>query len=214
MSRQTNIFIADNQVLMREGLKSLLRNRAEYQICGEAIDSEELYELLPDSKADILVIDYHLKGAFSINDIKHVKNAYPHIGVLVVTTNQAKHDVMEVMNSGINSYILKACDEDEILSAVNATAKKEKFFCGKILDIILGKKTEDSLCDPIKLSTRELEIVKLIAEGESTKSISDKLFLSLHTVNTHRKNIGRKLGTTSQSDWVRFAIRNGLTDGN
>jgi DNA-binding NarL/FixJ family response regulator len=209
VSKSVNIFIADNQLLVREGIKSVLKKKSDYFICGEATDSQELYEFLPDSKADILLIDYYLKDAFSINDIKHVRKAYPHIGILVVTANMLKKDVMDTMNEGICSYILKTCDEDEILSAIAATAKKDKFFCGKILDIVLNKNT-DSSCEAVKLSAREIEIVKLVAEGDSTKQISEKLFLSLHTVNTHRKNIGRKLSIKTQSDLVRFALKNGI----
>jgi DNA-binding NarL/FixJ family response regulator len=209
VSKTINIFLADNQILIKEGIKAILKRKSDFTICGEAQDSQELYELLPDSKADILVIDYHLKNAFSINDIKHVRKAYPHIGILVITTNTLKKDVMDTMNEGINSYILKTCDEDEIMSAFQATSKKEKFFCGKILDIVLDKKQE-AACEGVKLTTREIEIVKHVAEGLSTKEISDMLYLSLHTVNTHRKNIWRKLEIKTQSELVRFAIKNGI----
>ena len=115
----------------------------------------------------------------------------------------------------MNSFLTKECDETEILDAVMATAKNERFFCSKILNYILEKSFNKSIsCKPSPLSQREVEIVRLIAKGLIAKEIADRLNLSTHTVYTHRKNIMSKLKVKSASELVLYAVNNGIVDVN
>jgi DNA-binding NarL/FixJ family response regulator len=112
---------------------------------------------------------------------------------------------------GVTSFLTKTCDETEIFSAVRAAAKREKFFCSKVLDVLLEKHFPGTdNCAATELSVRETEIVRLVAEGYSSKDIAKMLFLSPHTVHTHRKNILRKLGIGSTSELVLYAVNTGL----
>ncbi|MGZ4158606.1 MAG: response regulator transcription factor, partial [Bacteroidia bacterium] len=119
--------------------------------------------------------------------------------------------------TGVTSHLLKDCDEDEIVEAIYKTAKGEQFMCGKIVTNILEVKPEaafESSCEGLNISDREMEIIKLIAEGFSNKEVADKLFLSTHTITTHRKNIMNKLGVNNTAGLVLFAVRENLVSPN
>jgi DNA-binding NarL/FixJ family response regulator len=207
------ILVADNHVLIREGIRALLSKNKELTVVGEVEKSEDLVAKIKEYKPNIILIDYHLPGFFEIRDIAGIYKKFPKIKILVLTTNQNKDDISTVLNYGVNNYILKECDKNEIISAVYATAKGEKFFCGKVVDAILDKKsTEADPCEPTVLSIRETEIVRHIAEGSTNKKIAEKLFLSVHTVNTHRKNILKKLRIKNTSELILFAINKDIID--
>lgn len=214
---KTKILIADTHTLTREGVKSLLAKRKDLHIAGEAKDSKELSEKIKKINPDIVIIDFHIPDHFSIDDIAFIRENYPRISVLVISTNNKKEDVLKVLDYGVNSYLLKECDEDEVINAVYASAKKEKFFCGRVMDAILEKVTHHCPirsvchhCQAVSLSEREVEIIKLIAESYTTKEISEKLILSFHTISTHRKNIFRKLQIRSSSELILYALKRGI----
>ena len=119
-----------------------------------------------------------------------------------------------VLEKGVEGYLTRECDEDEIIHAIFAIAKGEKFYCNKVMDIILNKQynPEDNNCEPTTLTQRETEITALIAKGMTNKSIAEQLHLSPHTVHTHRKNILRKLGINSVSELTLYAINIGLIE--
>jgi len=214
---KTKILIADAHTLTREGLKSLLSKRKNIQVCGEAKDSRELSVKIKKTNPDIVIIDFFIPDHFSIDDIAFIRKKYPQTSVLVISTNQNKRDVLKVLDYGVNSYLLKECDEEEVINAVYASAKKEKFFCGRVMDAILEKATHHcpngsvcNHCQAVSLSEREVEIIKLIAESYTTKDIADKLYLSFHTIGTHRKNIFKKLNIRSSSELILYAIKKGI----
>jgi DNA-binding NarL/FixJ family response regulator len=127
-----------------------------------------------------------------------------------------------LLDSGITSYLLKECDKAEIMDAINSTIKDQKFICGKIVSILTSAPeltVTNTLikkigCDGMHVTERETEIIKAIAEGLSNKLIADKLNLSTHTVNTHRKNIMQKLGVNNTAGVVMFAVKNNLLETN
>ena len=210
------ILIADSHTLTREGTKYLLTSKNDFNVVGEAMDSSELLTLIPKTNPDILIIDFNIPEHFSIKDIAYVKEKYPCISILVITTNTNKADIINVLNYGINAYILKECDEEEIIQAIYSSARKEKFFCKRVISAVLEKETHpnniENNCLPISLSERELEIIKHIADGYTTKCIALKLFLSFHTVNTHRKNIFKKLNVHSASELILYAVNQGIVN--
>jgi DNA-binding NarL/FixJ family response regulator len=204
------ILIADNQTLVREGIKSIISSNADFELAGEVLSSSELIPALERTAPDVVIIDYFLPGYFSLADIKRISTRFPETGIMVVSTNLHKADILKTLEYGVNNYILKLCDIHEFTGAIYATVRKERFFCGKVLDMILDKPAPN--CEPIELSAREVEIVKLIAKGLTNQSIADKLFLSIHTVGTHRKNILRKLDLNKASELVMYAVQNGLLE--
>jgi DNA-binding NarL/FixJ family response regulator len=209
--KQYKILIADNQPLYIEGIKAILTGKTAYNVVDSAADSGELIYKVLEIKPDIVILDYAISGCFCLEDIQGVHTTSPGTKILIVSTSQQKKDILEALRLGINNYILKLCDTEEFVSALDATAKNERFFCGKVIDAILDKhvpKTES--CEGVALSPREIEIVKLISRGLSNQAIADSLFLSVHTVGTHRKNILRKLGLNKSCELIMYAVKQGI----
>ena len=216
MGKDISIVIADNQYLVRQGLKCLLKKQSNIELLEEVTDEEELLEVLKEVNPDVIIMDYNQEGAFSTETVAKVKAVSPAINMLIISADDHKESIYQVLEYGVNSFITKTCDEEEIIDAVKAASKKEKFFCTKVLDYLLEKsfpKSEDAVsCAPTPLSPREIEIVQLIAQGLIAKEIADRLCLSTHTIYTHRKNIMKKLQLNSASELMLYAINHGIID--
>lgn len=206
------ILHAEAQTLSRAGLKSILLRGGGVSEIQEIESNELLYEQIEEQKPDLLIIDYNQEGFFSTENIFHIKKHYPKVKILVISSDKNNDRILKVLESGVNSYITRECDEGEIINAVFAISRGDKFFCNKIIDILLQKKftPEEQDCEPTSLTEREIEITKLIAEGLTAKEIANKLFISYHTVHTHRKNIMKKLNAKSSNELTLYAINIGL----
>jgi two-component system, NarL family, nitrate/nitrite response regulator NarL len=208
------IVIADAQFLIRLGLVCLLSKDERFKVVGEAENSKALLQVIQKTKPEVLIIDYNQLKSFDLEDLLAVKKLSPKTHALIISDDEDRDNIYKAIDSGGVSFLTKECDQDEIVNAVLATAKGEKFICHKIIDIILNNKdphagTDD--CKPFSLSLREVEIIQLTAKGLAAKEIATKLFLSPHTVYTHKKNIMKKLKLNSSSEMILYAINNGLT---
>jgi DNA-binding NarL/FixJ family response regulator len=213
--KNINIFIADNQSFTRAGIITLLSEYYDSHVDIEKIDNKEtLFERLPVIQPNLFIIDFDLFNFDTITDLSEIKKVSPSTGTLVITNNQLPGNIMEVLDCGITTYITKASAEDEFIDAVNATMNSRKYLSSDILDILLSQKTTRKKVQPAQgnLTFSELEIVKLIALGYTTKKIAYQKNLSYHTVITHRKNIFRKLGITNSSELIIHAMRSGIID--
>lgn len=181
---------------------------------GEASDTKELEAVVQELKPDIIIFDYHNSESFSIDDICRINNAAPETNFLVVTSESEKSKIFKILECGVNSILTKNCSREEIISAIKSTSRSEKFFCNKVLNVILekhlGNQEEEENCYPSNLTAREVEIVELVAKGIPTREIADLLCLSPHTVYTHRKNIMKKLRINSVSEMILYAINAGI----
>jgi DNA-binding NarL/FixJ family response regulator len=134
---------------------------------------------------------------------------------LVISDVKNESAVLKILERGIQGYLTYECDEDEIIHAIFAISKGEKFYCNKVLDIVFNKhlyNKEDDNCDAVSLTSRETEIARFIASGLTNREVADKIHLSPHTVHTHRKNIMKKLGVRSASELTIYAIGIGLIE--
>lgn len=208
------VFLADHQYLVRVGLRHILARDKQMEVVGEASNSTELMEGVKKHKPDVILIDYYEKNSFSLTDIDVINRNYPKSKFVVITADENKDSINKTLSFGVNAFLTKTCDKEEIKSAIMATSKGEKFFCNKILDILLAKHLGDvdNNCNPTELTVREVEIVKLIGKGYSSKKIAEYLNLSLHTINTHRKNVMKKLKLKSVSELMLYAINMGLSE--
>lgn len=209
------IVLADAQYLARAGFRHLFKEADNVVIVDEAATAAQLETIVKAQKPDIVVFDYFTSDSYDIEDICKIKELSPDTRFLVVTADDNKSNIFRVLECGANSILTKNCSREEIINAVHATARKEKFFCNKVLDIILekhlgGGESKDTNCAPSSLTARELEIVGLIAQGISTKNMAAQLHLSTHTIYTHRKNIMKKLGINSVSELVLYAVNAGI----
>lgn len=205
------VVIADSESLVRIGLSYLLRDKTDCEVVGMATNETQLSELLKTYKPDILILDYNQPRHFSPETLELVKKLSPKTKLLIISGDEDKRTIYRVLETGVNSYLSKHCDEKEILDALEATAKGEKFYCTNVLNHLLEKSfPKPDKCDPLPLTPREIEIVQLVAEGLIAKEIASRLHLSTHTVYTHRKNIMKKLKLGSTSELVRWAIQEGI----
>ncbi len=210
------ILVADNSVLVREGLKSLLRDMPIFSI-EEVAENKGLINALKKYKPQVLVID---PVSFEINSaqIAELKKQFQNLNILAITNMLSKAEISTFLNSGVTGYLLKDCDKQEICDAIENTRDGNRFLCGKIVDVLMSEAeikitptyTKKLSCDGFVVSEREVEIIKLISLGLSNKQIADKLCLSLHTINTHRKNIMQKLHVNNTAGVVMFAVKNNL----
>ncbi|MCF8299658.1 MAG: response regulator transcription factor [Haliscomenobacter sp.] len=206
------VLLADAQFLIRFALKELLKETNTFQVIGEAGNEDELNSFIAKTTPDIIVIDYNQPGFFSIESIKNLKEQHPTIELLVISSDDNKENIYDVINSGVLRFLTKKCDAHEINEAFRAIIRGEKFFCASIFNFIfeMSFSQNNYSSNPLPLSARELEIVQLIAQGLVAKEIGKKLNLSTHTVYTHRKNIMEKLKLKRSSELVLFAVNKGL----
>ena len=214
-----NLLLADSNELTRVGLRTIFKD-TEFQIIGEATDADELMDQIKSFKPDVVLIDYTSDG-FTIDAVPNGKSISPEVKFVGITPLQDASTLVNAIKSGVTSYIKKDCSLEEIKNAVVETANNNTFFCGTILETIRDEginvesiEEVDFTCDPVVLSEREIEIITLIAEGNTNAAISEKLFLSKHTVNTHRKNIMAKLGVKNTAGIVMYAVKEKYTSPN
>lgn len=212
MTQAVRILLADNQPLTAAGLHHFFAGRQDASIVAEVDKRDQLEPLLRKHKPDLLITDYTLTGYITKEDLRQVKEISPQTNILVISSDSNKTSILDVLQVGIIGYLTKECSREEIMMAVQSTARGEKFYCHKILDVIMEKhfNPEPEACDPTILTVRETEILKLIAHGKSTQVIADELHLSPHTVHTHRKSIIKKLNIKSPTEFVIYAIDLGL----
>lgn len=215
-----HVILADSNDLVRVGLRTILNSHGGFKIVGEAHDKEELLEQVKNFGAAVILIDYTSPG-FDIDIIPKVLSQNKLVKFLAITPEQSAQTLVDALRSGVISYVKKDCDLAEIINAVEETSRGNKFFCGQILETIQRASIDvndidfDSFtCEPIILSERENEIIILIAEGLTNGQIAEQLFLSNHTINTHRKNIMGKLGVKNTAGIVMYAVKTDLVSPN
>lgn len=208
-----NLIIADTQFLVVEALKSLIGNDERYLIAGVADTQNNLFQLLDNISSGLLITDFANPEFNGIDDLKQIRQKYPQLAILILTNTISKAEFTGLTKLGIRNIIYKTAGKDEILSAIESTLKCRKFYSDEILDLFLDLNENRYYNeDPKRMTATELEIVRLIANGLTTKEIASKRNISYHTVNTHRKNIFRKLEVSSASELIINAIKAGWID--
>ncbi|MEO7990244.1 MAG: response regulator transcription factor [Chryseolinea sp.] len=206
------ILLADNQPLTAAGLISILNQKEDLTIVDQVTAPEQLTGLLELHKPDLLIVDYNTPNFISKADILSIKQYSSETNVLVISSDDNKTSILQILQSGVIGYLTKECSREEILMAVYSVARGEKFFCHKILNIIMEKHFSPEPVEVVPgiLTLRETEILKYLASGYSTQKVADELYLSPHTVHTHRKSIIKKLNIKSPTEFVIYALDFGL----
>ncbi len=209
------IILADDHVMFRQGIKRIIDETEGLEVAGEASDGFELLELLKKLEADMVLLDISMPNIRGIEATREIKSLYPNMKVLILTMHRKKEYLYHAIAAGAEGYLLKEDSDVELFSAVK-TVRKGGFYVTRLLagelaqDIShMYKGNRELPSDP--LSTREREILKLIAEGKSNKEIAKLLFISMRTVENHRANIMRKLNLTNTAEIIKYAILKGYT---
>lgn len=208
-----NIIIADSQFLIVEALQALIGADERYLLTGVAGNLSDLTKSLENCGDGLLMIDFTTIDFEGIDDFRNFRQRYPQLAILVITNSISRLEFTELTRFGIKNIIYKTVEKDELFSAIEATLKGKKYYSDEILDLFLEQnETRYIEEDSRQLTVSEMEIVKLIVGGLTTKEIASTRNISYHTVNTHRKNILRKLEVSNSSELIIRAIKLGWID--
>ena len=213
------IFLVDDHQLVRDGIKALLMSAENLTILGEASSGKECFEKIALEPPDILILDISLPDTSGIEITKRITSEYPEIRVLILSMYTNEDFIFNAVKAGARGYLPKNTSREELLTAIQTIYYGEEFFSDTISRIMLKSylrkaKEDDNMPQrgAVPLTTREIEILKLFAEGFINKEISDKLDISIRTVETHKNHIMKKLELKSTVELIKYAIRNKIVE--
>jgi DNA-binding NarL/FixJ family response regulator len=214
-TRPYQIILADDHLMFRSGLKRIIEDAAGLAIIGEAGDGLQLLELLKKTKPDMVILDISMPKLRGIEAAREIKNRHPDVKVLFLTMHRNQDYFLEALAAKADGYLLKEDTHKQLIAAIDSIRDKKRF-----LSPLMAEDLSQHLPDLIdsskpsnnqKLSTREKEVLTLLAEGKSSKQIADLLYISLRTVDHHRASLKKKLKVRNIVDLVKYAIRKGYT---
>jgi DNA-binding NarL/FixJ family response regulator len=206
------ILLADNRVVVRAGLRALLQTHSDFQVCGEARDGREAVDLACRKRPDIVVINVNTPVVNGIEATRQIRRASSGTEVLIYTKENNTDLIREALSAGARGYLLKSAADEEIIEAMEALARHRPFYSSSVSEQFFDNLTMRVRGDSsgVRLTAREQEILKLIAEGHRGKNIALILGISKKTVDTHRTAAMRKLQLQSVAEVVRYAVREKL----
>ena len=210
------LVLADDHAMFRQGIKKILQENSALKVVGEATDGLELINLLKKVRTDAVILDISMPSIRGIEATREIKNVYPEIKILILTMHKRKEYLYHCLSAGAEGYLLKEDADTELYAAIKKVRKGDIY----ISPILFEKLTDDfvQMCrgnfkvTSDRLSLREREIVKLIAEGKKNKEIADILYISIRTVENHRANIMKKLKLKNTPELVKYAIHKKYVD--
>jgi two-component system, NarL family, response regulator NreC len=206
------ILLADDHALVRHGFRMILAAQPDMEIAGEAGNGREAVELAEKLKPDVVVMDVTMPELNGIEATRRLIELSPRTRVLALSMHKDNVYVREILRAGARGYLLKDSADADLLAAVRAVAKGEGYLSPGVSDAVLSDYRRH-VTDPLDLlTTREREVLQLIAEGKTNKEIATSLNLSVYTVEAHRGRVMEKLNLHSTGELVRFAVRSGLID--
>jgi len=214
--KNIKVVIADDHTILRQGIKSLLDSQEGIEVMGEAKDGREAIKIIEELLPDVILMDIAMPGLNGLEATRRIKKKFPKIKVLVLTMYTHEEYIFQILNAGADGYLVKETAFQDLISAINAVYKGEAFMSPSISKKVINtymqraRGEEDEVCDT--LTTREREILQLIAEGNTNKKIAEALFISPKTVETHRTHIMDKLNIHDRIGLVKYAIRKGMVD--
>jgi len=210
----TSILLADDHHLVRQGLRALLAAEPDFHLVGEAADAREVVDLSERLRPDVLVLDLLMPGINGLSALRQVVKCAPKTRVIILSMCSSEAYVSEALQEGAAGYVLKSSRADELILAVREVAAGRSFLSPPLSEKIVEgylKSRNGAVLDPYDtLTTREREVLYLVAGGLSNAEIADKLFVSPRTVETHRANLMRKLNLHNHAELIRYAIRRGI----
>jgi DNA-binding NarL/FixJ family response regulator len=210
------ILLADDHDIVRRGLRALIEEQPEWRIVAEASDGRDAVAKVVQLGPDVAILDISMPLLNGLDATKQITTLYPRTKVLIVTVHESNQLIQGVLEAGARGYILKADAGRDLISGIKALLSNNTFFTQKVdemvLDGYLGRGPRVNENGSVQLTWREREIVQLVAEGKSSWEVAQLLCLSLHTVQTHRTKVMRKLNCHSVVELVRYAVRNYLVE--
>ncbi|HEV7838895.1 MAG TPA: response regulator transcription factor [Gemmatimonadaceae bacterium] len=210
------LLVVDDHAVVRRGVRALLESRPGWEVCGEAVDGQEAVRKAAELKPDIVVLDISLPGMNGLEATSRILKESPESEVLILTMHHSEELAQQVIKAGARGYVLKSDADQNLVAAVDQLSQHQTFFTSRVAEFVLDsgqrdEKAKHAVEDPSRrMTSRERQIVQLVAEARSTKEVASHLGISVKTVEAHRTNVMRKLRLRSVSELVRYAIRNGI----
>lgn len=209
------VLVADDHAIVREGVRMILGQEPDIEVVGEAGDGQQALDLVATVHPQVVIMDISMPGVGGIEATQRLKATHPEVQVLALTMHEDETYVFQLLRAGAAGYVLKRAAAQDLVQAVRAAARGEAFLypsiARKVVEDYLKRVESGEERERYDgLTTREKEILTLIAQGLSNQQIAEKLFISIKTVQTHRAHILEKLGLHDRTELVRYAIRKGL----
>jgi len=210
---RTRILIADDHELIRQGLRKMLEDQPGFTICGEAMTGLEAVNKARELRPDVVVLDVGMPELNGLEAARRIRREVPGAEVLILTMHDSAQLARAALAVGASGFLLKTDMGRTVLSALEHLRQRKPFFTSKVAGLVQDSGLRPSTSriaevqDASRPTPREREVVQLLAEGKSNKEIAAALGISVHTAETHRSNVMRKLGLRSMSEMVRYAIR-------
>ena len=208
--QKQKVFLIDDHPVLRKGLGRLIDDQPDFAMCGEAESPAEAMRLLPAAKADVVIVDLTLKGGDGLELCKQIRDRFTTLPILVVSMHDESLYAERALKAGARGYVMKQEPQETIMSALRMVARGEVYLSpamsAKLLRSFSGVKSDGNLAPLERLTNRELEIFRLIGEGQSVRTIAEKLFLITKTVEAHKEHIKQKLNLKSSNELLQYAI--------
>lgn len=208
--KKIRVLLADDHTILRKGVRMLLESETDIEVVGEARTGREAIERARTLKPDIVIMDVSMPELNGIESTRRICDESPHPSVIALSMHKDSVYVREILRAGARGYLLKDSEDDDLIRAIRAVYRGEAFLSPAVSDAVLMDYRKH-VTNPVDLLTsREREVLAMIAEGKTNKEIAVALNLSVYTVESHRGSVMEKLNLHSTGDIVRFALRNGL----
>jgi NarL family two-component system response regulator YdfI len=214
MSDVIRILVADDHLIIRQGLRLILETQAGFELVGEAADGLEAVRLCRDLNPDVVLMDLRMPGMDGLTAIEHLRDEQPGIAVVILTTFNEDDLMMRGLRAGAKGYLLKDTDRETLFNTIRAAKRGETLLKPEIMKLVLLQTHEagERTSSPTDLTGRELEVLKAVAQGERSKEIAVRLGISERTVKAHLASIYNRLGVDSRAAAIAVASKRGLID--
>lgn len=212
------VLIVDDHVLFRRGLELALRGEPDIEVVGEAGDGDEAVERARELRPDVVLMDVRMPGADGIEAAKRIREAQPFVRVVILTGSEDDDDFFAAVRAGVNGYLLKEVSDAEVADAVRAVHRGDSLISPPMASKLLAefnaltRLVEDRHAGAPRLTSRELEVLRLVARGMSNRGIADELVIAENTVKNHVRNILEKLNLHTRTEAAMYAVRERLVD--
>jgi len=204
------ILLADDHQILLDALRWLLSGEKDMEVVGEAKDGHAALKLAATLKPDVVVTDISMPGMNGIEATRLLTSRHPEIKVIALSAHTNRQHVADMLEAGAAGYITKENASDELLSALRAVMKQKKYLCPEAMKIMVGNTGRSPVAGIPRLGPREREVLQRVAKGDTSQIIAGHLFISVSTVDVHRRNIMKKLDLHNVAALTTYAIRNGL----
>jgi len=215
LMKKLRILIADDHEVVREGLRAIIDHEPGWEVCGVAANGLEAVALATKLEPDVVIVDMTMPELDGVQVTRQIRRALPQTELLVFSAHESESVIAAVFAAGAKSYIRKADAGHHLISALRSLQQHKPYFTNGVSEVLFSRfltgNTQDSAASE-RLSTREREVVRLLAEGKTNKENAVTLGISTRTIETHRATVMRKLRVDTLADLVRYAIRNGIVE--